>query len=204
MSPDLQAKLLRALESKEVRRVGAAATEKVDVRIIAASNQDLTAMAKAGTFRSDLLYRLKVLQASLPALRHRKEDIPGLVDHFLDRMPGQKSRPKIDSDAMRALMAHDWPGNVRELRHAVESLATLAEGRITAADVRRQLQEPVSGAQSLHSSVEQAERDAIIQAIRTEPSISAAARKLGIVRSQLYRLMDRYKIRGSVENSVSH
>ena len=201
MSPDLQAKLLRALESKEVRRVGSATTEKVDVRIIAASNQDLTAMAKAGTFRSDLLYRLKVLQASLPPLRNRKEDIPLLVDLFLQK---SAHRPKIDSDAMRSLMAHDWPGNVRELRHAVESLATLNEGRITAADVRRQLQEPVAGPQSLHSSVEQTERETILQAIRTEPSISAAARKLGIVRSQLYRLMDRYKIRGSVENSASH
>lgn len=204
MSPDLQAKLLRALESKEVRKVGASTTEKVDVRIIAASNQDLTAMAKAGTFRSDLLYRLKVLQASLPPLRTRKEDIPLLVYLFLEKASGQKPRPKIESDAMRALMSHDWPGNVRELRHAVESLATLTEGRITAAEVRRQLQEPVAGPLSLHSSVEQTERDAIIQAIRTEPSISAAARKLGIVRSQLYRLMDRYKIRGSVENSVSH
>jgi len=203
MSPDLQAKLLRALESKEVRRVGASTTDKVDVRIIAASNQDLSAMSKAGTFRSDLLYRLKVLQASLPPLRNRKEDIPLLVDLFLEKRTGH-SRPKIDSDAMRALMSHDWPGNVRELRHAVESLATLNEGRITAADVRRQLQEPVSGLQSLHSSVEQTERDAILQAIRTEPSISAAARKLGIVRSQLYRLMDRYKIRGAVENSASH
>lgn len=161
-------------------------------------------MAKAGTFRSDLLYRLKVLQASLPALRHRKEDIPTLVDHFLDKNGSQKTRPKIDSDAMRALMAHDWPGNVRELRHSIESLSTLSEGRITSADVRRQLQEPVAGPVSLHSSVEQTEREAILQAIRTEPSISAAARKLGIVRSQLYRLMDRYKIRGSVENSVSH
>jgi transcriptional regulator with PAS, ATPase and Fis domain len=204
MSPDLQAKLLRALESKEVRRVGATTTDKVDVRIIAASNQDLTSMAKAGTFRSDLLYRLKVLQASLPSLRSRKEDIPLLVDVFLDRSCGNKPRPKIESDAMRALMSHDWPGNVRELRHAVESLATLHEGVITADDVRRQLQEPISGPVSLHTSVEQTEREAIIQAIRTEPSISAAARKLGIVRSQLYRLMDRYKIRGSVENSVSH
>ncbi len=203
MSPDLQAKLLRALESKEVRRVGSAASEKVDVRIIAASNQDLTAMAKAGTFRSDLLYRLKVLQASLPPLRHRKEDIPLLVDLFLQKPAGNKARPKIDSDAIRALMSHDWPGNVRELRHAIESLTTLNEGRITAADVGRQLQEPVSGPMPLHSSVEQTERDAILHAVRTEPSISAAARKLGIVRSQLYRLMDKYKIRGSVGNPVS-
>jgi limonene hydroxylase len=170
------------------------------VRIVAASNQDLTAMAKAGSFRSDLLYRLKVLQASLPPLRNRKEDIPLLADLFLQE---SANRPKIESDAMRTLMAHDWPGNVRELRHAVESLATLTEGRITGADVRRQLQEPVAGPLSLHSTVEQTERDTILQAIRTEPSISAAARKLGIVRSQLYRLMDRYKIRGSVENSVS-
>ena len=109
-------------------------------------------MAKAGTFRSDLLYRLKVLQAALPPLRNRKEDIPLLVDHFLEKRTGQ-SRPKIESDAMRSLMSHDWPGNVRELRHAVESLATLNEGRITAADVQRQLQEPISGALSLHSSV---------------------------------------------------
>ena len=157
-------------------------------------------MAKAGSFRSDLLYRLKVLQASLPPLRNRKEDIPLLADLFLQE---SANRPKIESDAMRTLMAHDWPGNVRELRHAVESLATLTEGRITGADVRRQLQEPVAGPLSLHSTVEQTERDTILQAIRTEPSISAAARKLGIVRSQLYRLMDRYKIRGSVENSVS-
>ena len=203
MSPDLQAKLLRALESKEVRRVGSPTPEKVDVRIIAASNQDLGGMAKAGTFRSDLLYRLKVLQAALPPLRIRKEDIPLLVDVFLQKSAGGKVRAKFDSDAMRTLMSHDWPGNVRELRHAIESLAVLSEGRITAADVRRQLHEPVAGAGPLHSTVEQTERDAILHAIRTEPSISAAARKLGIVRSQLYRLMDRYNLRGSVGKPVS-
>jgi len=202
MSADLQVKLLRALESHEVRRVGATAPERVDVRIIAASNRDLNGMAKAGTFRSDLLYRLKVLQATLPPLRERKEDIPLLVDAFLQLSGAKRGRVKIDTDAMRALMNHDWPGNVRELKHVIESLSTLCEGRITVQDVQRQLQEPVAGPGPLHSSVEQTEREAILHAIRTEPSISAAARKLGIVRSQLYRLMDKYNLRRSITGSV--
>jgi len=203
MSPDLQAKLLRALESHEVRRVGGTIPDKVDVRIIAASNRDLSAMARAGSFRPDLLYRLKVLQAALPALRERKEDIPLLVDAFLQRSGGKRGRSKIDTDAMRALMSHDWPGNVRELRHVIESLSTLCEGRITAGEVQKQLQEPVAGPGPLQSSVEQTEREALIHAIRTEPSLSAAARKLGIVRSQLYRLIAKYKLRGSMSGTVS-
>src|SRR5499426_3417979 len=125
MSAALQMKLLRVLQEREFERVGDAHTIKVDVRVIAATNSDLARMVSEGQFREDLFYRLNVIPVALPPLRDRKEDIPLLVQHFLDKFrpdtPGQP-RPSITvaQDAIRRLMAYSWPGNVRQLENAIE------------------------------------------------------------------------------------
>jgi DNA-binding NtrC family response regulator len=123
---DLQPKLLRVLEQREVRRVGATKSQKVDVRIIAATNRDLEAEVKAGRFRQDLFYRLSVVRLHLPSLKHRLDDIPLLVQHFLEnghynKQPnGQLRARSVSRDALHALQAYPWPGNVRELVNVVE------------------------------------------------------------------------------------
>src|ERR1700756_2480637 len=121
MPVDLQAKLLRALQEREVKPVGSTDRRRIDVRIIAATNRDLEAAIKAGVFRQDLYFRLNVVQIKLPPLRERKSDIPLLVTSFLEKFSRQDEMTReLTEDAMRRLMAYDWPGNVRELENAVE------------------------------------------------------------------------------------
>ena len=128
MSPALQVKLLRALQEREFERIGDNRTIKVDVRVIAATNSDLARMVAAGTFREDLYYRLNVIPVHLPPLRDRRDDIPVLAQHFLEKFaPGQQIQ--ISQGAMRALMAYPWPGNVRQLENAIERAVTLGSGR---------------------------------------------------------------------------
>ena len=132
MSPALQAKLLRALQEREFERLGDNQTIKVDVRVIAATNSDLTAMVKAGTFREDLYYRLNVITITLPPLRDRREDIPLLVRYFLTKCSGDRpaAEPRqFAPGAMRSLMAAEWPGNVRQLENAVERAVAMSGGR---------------------------------------------------------------------------
>jgi DNA-binding NtrC family response regulator len=123
----LQAKLLRVLENYRVRRLGALSDRQVNVRIVAATNRDLEAQVREGLFRADLMYRLKVFQIQIPPLRERRDDIPGLVSHFLKQLAGRYGRPEltIDHQAMTALIQHDWPGNVRELRNVLERAVLL-------------------------------------------------------------------------------
>jgi transcriptional regulator with GAF, ATPase, and Fis domain len=128
---DLQPKLLRVLENREFKRVGGTRTIGADCRIIAATNRDLREMVQEGTFREDLYFRLSVVQLELPALRERREDIPLLVEHFLDEANERRpDRPKmrLTAEALEALMEHPWPGNVRELRNVVVRAASLASG----------------------------------------------------------------------------
>jgi transcriptional regulator with GAF, ATPase, and Fis domain len=126
---ELQAKLLRVLQEKEVRPVGSNQRVKVDVRVIAATNRDLEAAYKNGTFRKDLYFRLNVVTLYVPALRERRSDIPMLVHWFLERYsPG--SEMHVGSAAMKALMQYDWPGNVRELENCVERAVALGNGQI--------------------------------------------------------------------------
>jgi two-component system response regulator AtoC len=128
MSNALQMKLLRALQEREFERVGDSQTIKVDVRVIAATNSDLARMVAEGTFREDLYYRLHVIPIQLPPLRDRRDDIPVLVKHFLEKFaPG--SQMQMSQSAMRALMAYQWPGNVRQLENAVERAVALSAGR---------------------------------------------------------------------------
>jgi DNA-binding NtrC family response regulator len=150
MSVALQTKLLRVLQEREFERIGDSHTTKVDVRIIAATNSDLARMVADGRFREDLFYRLNVIPVELPPLRERKEDIPLLVQHFLDKFhtaglaAGQaRTTLTVAQDAMRRLMAYTWPGNVRQLENAVERAVALSAGRpqIDAADLPVEIQQ---------------------------------------------------------------
>src|SRR5689334_23388568 len=138
MSPALQAKLLRALQEREIERVGESRPIKFDARVIAATNAELKEQVKKGQFREDLYYRLNVIPIQLPSLRERREDIPLLARHFLQGKVNRRThRPyRISRHAMAVLTAHNWPGNVRELENAIERAATLCEGeRIQYADL---------------------------------------------------------------------
>jgi DNA-binding NtrC family response regulator len=130
MSVGLQVKLLRVLQEREFERVGDSNTIKVDVRILAATNSDLAALVADGSFREDLYYRLNVIPVTLPPLRERREDIPLLVQHFLEkgRQDGRQP-PTVSQDAMRRLMSYPWPGNVRQLENAVERVVAFSGGR---------------------------------------------------------------------------
>jgi DNA-binding NtrC family response regulator len=131
MSPSLQAKLLRVLQEREFERVGDSHTIKIDVRVIAATHSDLAKMVAEGAFREDLFYRLNVLPVQLPPLRDRREDIPLLVQHFLQRLAADTGRSAmtVSQEAMRCLMAYRWPGNVRQLENAVERALAFSQGR---------------------------------------------------------------------------
>jgi transcriptional regulator with PAS, ATPase and Fis domain len=130
IAPTVQAKLLRALQEREIRRVGAERSIKVNARVVAATNRDLRAAVEAGTFREDLYFRLAAFIITVPPLRDRREDIPPLVHQFLVRAAGRmkKDVTTVSADAMSALMNYRWPGNVRELEHAVERAVILANG----------------------------------------------------------------------------
>jgi DNA-binding NtrC family response regulator len=131
MSPALQAKLLRVLQEREFERVGDSHTVKIDVRVIAATHSDLAKMVAEGTFREDLFYRLNVIPVQLPPLRERREDIPLLVQHFLQKLAADAGRGPvtISQDALRRLMAYHWPGNIRQLENAVERALAFSQGR---------------------------------------------------------------------------
>jgi transcriptional regulator with PAS, ATPase and Fis domain len=132
MSPALQAKLLRVLQEREFERVGDAHTIKIDVRVIAATHSDLARMVAEGTFREDLFYRLNVIPVQLPALRERRDDIPLLVQHFLEKLGSEQVPPRhvtMSQDALRRLMAYAWPGNVRQLENVVERALAFSHGR---------------------------------------------------------------------------
>ncbi|HLJ40802.1 MAG TPA: sigma 54-interacting transcriptional regulator, partial [Candidatus Acidoferrales bacterium] len=130
ISPETQAKLLRVIQEREFMRLGGTDTIKVDVRIIAASNEDLMSLVHAGRFREDLYHRLNVINIALPPLRDRREDIPLLVERFLERFSKDNGKPMryFSLPAMRVLMDYDWPGNVRELENVVERAIVLSNG----------------------------------------------------------------------------
>jgi len=150
----LQPKLLRVLETKEIKRVGGDRNLDVDVRVVAATNRDIRAMINQGTFREDLYFRLSVIHVELPPLRDRRDDIPVLVRVFLDQLserwfPGEGKRFEVTPEAMERLCSHPWPGNVRELRNTVERAASLADGTLLGpADFRVQARPTTSAAPS--------------------------------------------------------
>ena len=190
MPASQQAKLLRVLQSGEFSAVGSAKVERVDVRVIAATNADLGAEVHAGRFREDLLYRLNTVEIRLPPLRERREDVPLLAARFLARTRERYGKPAatLSAEAMDALLAHAWPGNVRELEHVVERAVLLAHGdRIEVPDLG--LRPPEGLAPPIDElTLEQAERQVIERAIRrASGNVNEAARALGLSRSALYR-----------------
>ncbi len=203
MPPTLQAKLLRALESGEVRRIGENDSRAVDVRFVAATNTDLQSAVSAGTFRPDLFYRLHVHRIHVPPLRERCGDVAILIDHFLSRY-GTLADVTSYSDAARAaLLAYDYPGNVRQLEHIVQRAVAVARGpQIEQDDLPEELfaarhADPLSQATdgSVAAARERAERDMILATLtRHRGELSAAARELQISRTTLWRMMKKHQI----------
>jgi len=200
ISPSTQIKLLRVLQQKEFERVGGTQTIKVDVRLVAATNRDLAAEVKVGTFREDLYYRLNVVAVTLPPLRQRKGDIPALVSHFVEKYGkayGKEVRG-LAAGTLNALLAHDWPGNVRELENVVERAVVLAKtADLGADDLPPSLRGPrprerASGSLIPGATLHEIEREAILRTLEmVGGSTSRAAELLGIsVRKIQYRLKE--------------
>jgi len=190
-----QTDLLRVLQEHEIVRVGGNTPIKVDFRCIAATNKDLDALVKAGSFRPDLFYRLHVFSIDLPPLRERREDIPLLVAHFLNKFCLATSRPvpQVSAEALDALASQSWPGNVRELENAVERALVVSRGsEIKASDFAFQFHgEPTSG-----RTLDDIERAHIERVLReTQHNMSRAARVLDIDRTTLYNKLKRYGLR---------
>ncbi len=208
LSPELQAKLLRVLQEKEVRPVGSNQKFKVDVRVIAATNRDLEIAQKEGAFRKDLYFRLNVVTLNLPPLRERRSDVAPLVHYFLDRFaPGKNI--SISPAAMKTMFQYDWPGNVRELENCIERAVALGDQEIIDVSdlppaVRLQQAEnvPVETAifadeatGSSNTDLEELERETIQRVFEQVHGDKARARKmLGISRATLYRKLKRYNI----------
>jgi two-component system response regulator PilR (NtrC family) len=194
----MQVKLLRAIQEKRVRKVGATGEEPVDVRVICATHQDLKALVEQGRFRQDLFYRLNVIELRMPALRECREDIPALVRHILERLARSAGvmSPPLAATALEALQSYPFPGNVRELENVLErALALMAGDRIEAADLNlapAQLSgvAPATVGGSLQDHLDQVERQAILDALaQSNGNRTAAARLLGVTfRSLRYRM----------------
>ncbi len=201
-SPDMQKKLLRAVQEREIRPVGGKETVPVDVRIISASNRDLLRLVRENAFREDLYYRLNVLLITLPPLRQRREDIPLLLSHFLEKHAARAQRPvpKVDKAVLEALEAYDWPGNVRELENETQKMIALSEGVVTVEGLSEPIREgprvkaaPEGGIRSLDALVEEVEREEILRALRTaDGNKTRASAMLGISRFTLQRKLDKY------------
>ncbi len=192
LSPLLQSKLLRAIQEREVRPLGSDRIVSVDVRLVAATNRDLAEEVRSGRFRSDLFYRLRVVQLRIPPLRERPEDIQVLASHFLARASGTRVT-SIDSEALERLMQHRWEGNVRELQNVIEAAAALAPGprlRVEDLGLARDSSLPptVARPQGIGLSMRDYERACIEEALRrAEGRVERAATLLRIGRSTLYR-----------------
>ncbi|MBI4583533.1 MAG: sigma-54-dependent Fis family transcriptional regulator [Planctomycetes bacterium] len=204
---ELQKKLLRVLQEREIDKVGSGSPLPVDVRVIAATNQPLARLVETGAFRKDLFYRLNVLPVHLPPLRERRDDIPPLVQHFLEKAGA--SHVRLTDAASALLLAHDWPGNVRELENAIERALIIRknEGEIDAGDLalEKGKAEDLSPAPKVVELpeegiiLEEVEKNLIIEALRkTGGNQSAAARLLGISRQTLIYRMQKFAIRDQI------
>jgi formate hydrogenlyase transcriptional activator len=197
---ELQPKLLRVLQDHEFERLGGTKTIKVDLRLVAATNRDLSKSVANSEFRSDLFYRLNVFPIRMPSLRERREDIPLLVRHFVRHFARRHNRniESIPTEIMNALMNWDWPGNVRELENFIERSLILSEGSALAAPLG-ELQTAGRNLASTPSSLENAEREHILRVLRETGGVisgpNGAAHRLGLKRSTLQSKMDRLGIR---------
>jgi formate hydrogenlyase transcriptional activator len=195
----LQSKLLRVLQEQEFERLGGTRTHQVDVRLVAATNRDLTDMVKRNEFRSDLYYRLNVFPIMLPPLRQRREDIPLLVAHFVDlfgRRMG-KQIEHIPAETLSALSLHDWPGNIRELQNFIERSVILSPGAVLRPPLQELKKSPTTAPPEA-VTLEEAERDHICKTLQATRWVVAgpdgAATRLGIKRSTLYFRMQKLGI----------
>jgi DNA-binding NtrC family response regulator len=193
---NLQAKLLRVLETGELERVGSSSTRRVNVRVLAATNADVNSEAAAGRFRQDLLFRLNTIEIHLPPLRERREDIPLLAHHFL-RGYAQRYRKSIsgfDPGATQLLTDHPWPGNVRELDHAVERGVLLAQGQfVRSADLGLRAGAAGGTMRLEEMSLDEVERHLIQRTLaRHDGNVSQAAKALGLSRSAMYRRLQKH------------
>jgi DNA-binding NtrC family response regulator len=200
ISPKLQADLLRVLQERSFYRLGGNDEVHVDVRVIAATNVDLEAAVREGRFRSDLFYRLNVIELKIPPLRERREDIPLLARHFICKIAHETGKEVVDisESAMRALLDYDWPGNVRELENALERAIVTTRSRVLSeADVSflARVQSPKGPWIPPDLPLADLEKQAIVAAIeRKDGNIKEAAAALGIDRSTLYDKIRRYEI----------
>ncbi len=228
---DVQVKLLRVLQEGEVDAIGSRRPTKVDVRIISATNRDLAQLVKEGSFREDLYYRLNVFPIEAPPLRERKEDLPALIDHFINRFNAEegKSIPGVEADTMAMLENYDWPGNVRQLENSIFRAVVLSEGEALRPDDFPQISgvmpadlvaEPVAQAEAEEAedgetpasftdasgdlrTLEAVERDLIQFAIdHYSGHMSEVARRLGIGRSTLYRKVREYDLKVRDEDEL--
>ena len=206
---EMQAKLLRVLQEKEIRPVGSNQKVKVDVRVVAATNRDLETEYRNGTFRKDLYFRLNVVTVHLPALRERRSDIPMLAHWFLDRH-APDSAMQVTHAAMKCLLQYDWPGNVRELENCIERAVALGDGKIidlsdlppTIASASPSADVPVSAITGAVSStdledIERATIERVFEQVKGDKAM--AGKMLGISRATLYRKLKRYNIGGRPE-----
>jgi DNA-binding NtrC family response regulator len=191
-----QAKLLRVLETGELERVGSSKTQKVNVRMLSATNADLRAESAAGRFREDLLFRLNTVEINLPPLRERREDIPALTAHFLSRYAARYRRviQGLEAAAMQTMLNYSWPGNVRELDHTIERAVLMATGeRIEAANLGLNAQRGTAAQSMDDMSLEAVEAILIRKALaRANGNVSHAADALGLSRGALYRRIEKY------------
>ena len=209
MPLSMQPKLLRALQEGRFYRVGATHLVTVDVRLVAATNRDLRTEVRERRFRQDLFYRLNVVPLQLPPLRDRREDIPELVELFLERFARRLGKPlgRIEPAAVEVLCAHDWPGNIRELENAIERALLLSDGpRIGPADLPPELAGPAGDAgaapatlrERIRHETRRIERDAIVEALRaTQGNVTRAAQQLGLSRRGLQLKLKELNIRRS-------
>jgi two-component system response regulator AtoC len=201
----IQIKLLRFLGERTFERVGSNKTQTADVRLVAATNKNLEELVKAGTFREDLFFRLRVVEINLPPLRERSEDVPSLARAFLKEFSKENNKPVTDftSDAMDALLLHRWPGNVRELRTAIEHAVVLARSeRISLRDLPPSVRnaptatpEPQQLLARSELTVKEAEKQLLIRALKeTGGNRTLAAKRIGMSRRTLHRKLHTYQL----------
>ena len=197
-SPAFQSRLLRIIQEGEFRKVGSTATQKVDVRIISATNQDLELMVREDTFREDLYYRLNVVQIDLPPLRKRKSDIPLLVRLFLDRLsPADRAPMEVSQETMGVLLGYDWPGNVRELENVIERAVAFSDGVILGPmDLPERIRASISyEALKEDSTLEEMEKEHILRILqKADGHRASAAEILGISERTLYRKLRKHRM----------
>jgi len=202
ISTELQTKLLRFLQEREFERVGGTKPISVDVRIIAATNRDLATAIREGHFREDLYYRLNVVPLTLPPLRERKEDIPGLANYFLRRsaLETKKNFTGVTQEALQKLIAYEWPGNVRELANVIESAVVLGQGPdLTPHDLPAKIvatmPKTLRGGFTYHGAIDDYRRELIAKTLaQTQGNRAAAAKILGLQRTYLSRLIKALRV----------